>query len=44
MTGGAALETLDFVTTDAAADDFPPDGPDRAAGWPRPPWETGDRP
>ena len=43
MTGGVSLETLDFVTADTAADDLPPDGPDRAAGWSRPPWETGDR-
>jgi hypothetical protein len=44
MTGGVSLETLDFVTADTAADDLPPDGPDRAADWSRPPWETGDRP
>jgi hypothetical protein len=43
MTGGVSLETLDFVTADTAADDLPPDGPDRAADWSRPPWETGDR-
>ncbi len=42
MTGGMSLETLDFVTADTAADDGP-DGPDRAADWSRPPWETGDR-
>jgi GT2 family glycosyltransferase len=44
MADGVSLETLDLVTADTAADDLPPDGPDRAADWSRPPWETGDRP
>ena len=44
MTGGVSLETLDFVTADAADDDFPAGAPGPAASWPRPPWETGDRP
>ncbi|MGH3154690.1 MAG: hypothetical protein ACRDOB_28740, partial [Streptosporangiaceae bacterium] len=42
-TGGVSLETLDFVTADSADDEFPPDRPDQAASWQRPPWETGDR-